>query len=625
MALATINITSNQQWTISTNVAWIPALPLSGSGNYEYTPIPSANGTGAYRSGTITITYQDGTVETLPIVQFQDAFLNAKVFVLGLDDDAEQYVKYRISLADGRALTDTNTRCGEELDISGYPQSGIVPITGDTVSLLIYTNDDFKTFSVNFSNAAYWLSTNTQYDNGEDVISAGATAVTLASLAPNYSGSFVFTRTGDYFYIVLDYRNIIDCADGTKIANITRSYYPVNIDVSYGTSSVGLAELSYTLTNPYDVAADYGDATILADEASATGGTVFFKSSVDDEYARMVISNGDTAMTGDITITMVCPSLTGFTIHTTAYSSSSAACADVGATATYYHNGVNTLPDEGDIIYTNSTGTTPLDGNDSYYLVGTDAYQIDDDGSVLAITSCTCSEVAIPVIAAVPDQYVQVGVPLLFKISATNNPTSWAFDSPYNEYTISGNLEGGTFTYVDINGCNKTGSVGIGEEITLYGNTFVVDPYGDASVSSAGAVYHPSNIFIDSNGEMGVQFDVSGTYSYDVIATNCFGGSVSATITFVVKHAPTLAPFQMIPIGYCNDTDACASTEPFQDFWFNNNPCEGTCNYPEINDIIFIDGYGEQYLNGGYQYFMMDNNDWLLIDGIGQVIDKGNC
>ena len=43
-------------------------------------------------------------------------------------------------------------------------------------------------------------------------------------------------------------------------------------------------------------------------------------------------------------------------------------------------------------------------------------------------------------------------LPLLFKISATNNPTSWAFDSPYNEYTISGNLEGGTFTYVDING-----------------------------------------------------------------------------------------------------------------------------------------------------------------------------
>lgn len=52
MGIGTIYITSNQSWTI-TGPAWIPALPLAGAGNYEYTPITSANSTGAYRSDNI--------------------------------------------------------------------------------------------------------------------------------------------------------------------------------------------------------------------------------------------------------------------------------------------------------------------------------------------------------------------------------------------------------------------------------------------------------------------------------------------------------------------------------------------------------------------------------------------
>lgn len=625
MGLATINITSNQQWTISTNVAWITGLPLSGSGNYSYDPITSANSTGSYRSGNILVTYQDGTVDTIPVVQFEGGLVNGRIFIMGLDDDEGQFVKYKLSLADGRSLTDTNTACGDFFDFTNYPQAGIMPIDGDTVSLLIYTNDDYKTFSLNFGNNAYWLSTNTQYDNGQDVIDNGATAITLVSTSPNYSGSFVYVNSGDFFYIVLDYRNILECADASVTADIDGSYYPVNIDISYTDTAVGLATLEYTTANPYDVSAEYNDALILQDEASSNGSTTFVKGVLDEQYARMVISNGDSPIVGDITIDMTCPSLTSFTIHETSYATASLACTDVGITTTYYHNGVSALPDIGDIIYRNSTGTLLLVGDGQFFLVGTDAYSVDEDGSVLSITTCICSEVAIPVITAVPTQYVQVGVPLSFKLSATNNPTSWAFDSPYNEYTISGNLEGGTYTYVDIYGCAKNGSIGIGETQTVYGNTFVISSYGDASISSAGAVYYPQNIFIDSNGEIGVSFDISGTYSYDVIATNCFGDSVAVTITFVVKHPATLAPFNMIPVGECSSVDACASTEPYQVFWFNNNPCEGTCVYPEINDFVYIDGYGEQYFNGGYLYYEMDNADWLLIDGIGQVINKGTC
>lgn len=623
MSIATINITSNQTWTIS-GPAWIPALPISGSGNFAYTPIPSANSTGAYRSGNILITYQDGTVDTCPVVQYESGLVNGKIFVMGLDDDEGQFVKYRISLADGRTMTDTNTSCGNDFDFTNYPQAGIMPINGNTVSLLIYTDDDYKTFSLNFGNNAYWLSSSTQYDNGQDVIDNGATAITLVSTSPNYSGSFVYAKGGDFFYIVLDYRNIIECASGTVDADITRSYYPINIDISYGNTSVGLASFEYTLISPYDVYASYNDATIIEDESSTTNSTVFFKSDTDEEYVRAVISNRDNPITGTVVIDMSCPSLTSFTIYRTGFSTSALACADTGSTTTRYHNGIGALPDIGDIVYTDASGSIYV-GDNLYYRVGTYAYLIDTEGNVLSITNCVCSEVAIPVITAIPDIYVEVGVPSLFKLEATLNPTSWAFDSPYNEYTISGNDEGGTYTYVDINGCAKNGSVGIGETQTIYGNTFVMSSYGDASVSSAGAVYYPQNIFIDSNGEIGVKFDISGTYTYDVIATNCFGDSAPVTITFIVKHPPTLAPFNMIGVGECSSVDACASTEPYQQFWFNNNPCEGTCVYPEINDIIYIDGYGEQYMNGGYLYYAMDNGDWLLIDGIGQVVNKGTC
>ena len=134
------------------------------------------------------------------------------------------------------------------------------------------------------------------------------------------------------------------------------------------------------------------------------------------------------------------------------------------------------------------------------------------------------------------------------------------------------------------------------------------------------AVYHPSNIFIDSNGEMGVQFDVSAHIHTMWLRQTVFG-SVSATITFVVKHAPTLALVPNDTDWYCNDTDVCASTEPFQDFGLITTHAKELVTIPEINDIIFIDGYGEQYLNGGINILrwittigclLMELGRWLI-------------
>ena len=55
---STINISSSSGWTI-TGPAWVTNLPFSGVGDYEFTPILSANGTGTYRTGEINIDYGD--------------------------------------------------------------------------------------------------------------------------------------------------------------------------------------------------------------------------------------------------------------------------------------------------------------------------------------------------------------------------------------------------------------------------------------------------------------------------------------------------------------------------------------------------------------------------------------
>ena len=60
-------------------------------------------------------------------------------------------------------------------------------------------------------------------------------------------------------------------------------------------------------------------------------------------------------------------------------------------------------------------------------------------------------------------------------------------------------------------------------------------------------------------------------------------------------------------------------------FWFDGVNCDNVCSYPAVNDFVYIDGYKNDYFNGGYLYYKMDNSQWILIDGIGQVINTGVC
>jgi len=616
-----IDIKSNTTWTI-TAPAWVTNAPLTGSGDFQYTPITSANGTGTYKTGTITITYGDGSVETRPIIQYAGALVMGRIFILGLDDDAGQVVNFSVVNNSG-TLNSTDLGCGESIDITNYPQSGIIPINGETVTVKVDTRGDVKNFSPNFGNKIYRLTTATYYATGEEVIAGGASAVSLSLSTGIYSGTFTYSAN-DYFYLVFDFRNIVACSGSTNAA-ITGSYYPVNIDIDYGTSAIGKATAGVTLGSAGDVTITYNGSNVGYFNDGTTGSYTFLKNSLTERYARIVVSNGDLAVSGDITLALVCASLTSFSLVTTGYSTSALSCAGSVTTATKYHNGASALPSVGDRIFTNSVGTTAFDGENKYWkeLTGTDnAYLIDSDGYVQTITSCVaCAYGVKPTITTIGTMYVEVNQELAVQLQADQTILTWQLTSSYYNYTITGNSLGGRYTYVNTEGVASNLTIGKNEQINVSGNTLTLVS-GDATFVSNG-YYLQNGVSIENDGVLYVNFPSTGTFTVQVVATSCYvTPSDAKTFTFIVNPPVTLTSFKMSMIGYDSSVSACASTDGQNDFWFHSSVGS---TYPVLNDIIYIDGYQSDFFNGSYMYYLMDNNYWILINSAGQVVDKGIC
>lgn len=617
-----IDIKSNTTWTI-TAPAWVTNAPLTGSGDFQYTPITSANGTGTYKTGTITITYGDGSVETRPIIQYAGALVMGRIFILGLDDDAGQVVNFSVVNNSG-TLNSTDLGCGESIDITNYPQSGIIPINGETVTVKVDTRGDVKNFSPNFGNKIYRLTTATYYATGEEVIAGKASAVSLSLSTGIYSGTFTYSAN-DYFYLVFDFRNIVACSGSTNAA-ITGSYYPVNIDIDYGVTAIGNADVGVSLSADGLVNITYNENNVGYFSGDTTGSYTFYKNSLTERYARIVVSGGiNTPLTGDITLALACVSLTSFTLVTTGYDDSASCCAGSTTTATKYHNGDSALPVVGDIIFYDSLGNTVFNGNNQYWkeLTGTDnAYLIDSNGFVQTITSCVaCSYGVAPIITPIGTMNVEVNQELAIQLEADQTILTWEIISDYYYYTITGNDLGGIYTYVNIDGVASNLTIGKNEEINIVGNTLTLVS-GDATFVSNG-YYIPSGVSIENDGTLYVNFPISGTYNINVRASSCYvTPSDLSTLVFIVNPPVTLTSFKMSMIGYDSSVSACASTDGQNDFWFHSSVGS---TYPVLNDIIYIDGYQNDFFNGSYMYYLMDNNYWILINSAGQVVDKGIC
>lgn len=680
-----INIRTNGSWTITTNANWVTGLPLTGAGDFNYEPILSANTTGSYRTGTITVTMDQTTyrlsnspqwvsgedymigqtiinqnklyivtkagssttgptntsgssgpltggslvvsflsqqtktvapiVQNYSVMQYaNDTTIFGRVYILGHDEDLGYKVKYSVE-ANGNTQLSSAVACGGSVDISGKVETGIIPKTGATVNLKAYNpatiSDEIKPFSWNFGNDMYWKTSSTPMDTALDAMS-GATRInpTYDSTNDLWYGSFTasYGAGHTYLYIIFDYRNFI--TDGyTVSAGISKTFYPFNVNCVYPINSLGMARVEYPMSRQFTGL--YNGAVAVG--GSTSGNYYFSKSIASVNTMKLAISAG----TGDVSLRIYNPTTASFTMVTTGSTSYSTACSSTTPTATRYHNGAGTYPSVGDTVYT--SGTTPMDGDIKYYKIPADnsVIKIDDNGVVTEYLSCACSEVSIPVVTAETFN-MYIGSSTQIKLSATNNPSLWRITSNLSYYAISGNGYGGSYSYTDINGNSITDAVGIDQIANVVSST--VPTYDTGITISNQGTYSPPGFSIDNSGALSIEMADAGTYTVSVIAENCVGSSTAATITVHVKPQPTLKPVKMASEGSSTSGSACLLNGCVNTFWFN-----GSHSYPVVNDKIYLDGYGKDYFNGGYMYYKMDNNYYILIDGTGQVVEKASC
>lgn len=627
-----INISSNTTWTAE-GPEWVTNMPMDGSGNFSLAPICDPNTTGDYRSGSIVITYADETSTTIPIVQYAEEYVDAKIYILGLDGDAGQLVRFGIETP-LEIMDSVNTGCGETMDISNNPQIGIIPVTTDEVTVYVSAigaSSVEKPFVPTFNNKVYWKTSSDPLLSGEDVIADGAAEITMTYNPgeSRYEGSFTYSRN-TYYYIVIDMRNIVTCSAGLVGINAIGSYYPVNVEMNFTSGGVrGISGIYIDTSDAGNVITGvYNNSQVayVSSGGTGSGSFTFMKTSADDDTLYLSVTN-EGPIEGDVKFEGICASLYSVDLSRVGLNDYPTACDWGGDYLTHYFNGVDTYPAVGDYVFADDLGATPFNGDNKYYYIsGNDSsIKIDSNGGVVSVTSCVCEETLIPVIetATFP---IQLGAASSFKIEATHNPTSWAVVSTVDMVTFNGNETGGIFEYTDENGCSKSLSVGIGEAIITpveYGTIALVS--GVEATYELGGIYVPYGLSIDDNGILQTNFTTPGSYSIVLVATNCIGSSDSTTIYFTVQHPPTLSPFQMTSVGECSSASACSSTECMSTFWFDGVNCDNECSYPAINDFVYIDGYKNDILNGGYLYYKMDNSQWILIDGIGQVINTGVC
>jgi hypothetical protein len=466
--------------------------------------------------------------------------------------------------------------------------------------------------------------------SGEDVINAGAAEITMTLVSgesPRYEGLFTYSRN-TYYYIVIDMRNIITCSDGLVGIDSIGSHYPVNVEMNFTSGGVrGISVIDIDTSDAGNVITGvYNNSQVAYVSSGGTGSFTFIKTSADDDTLYLSVTN-EGPIEGDVKFEGVCASLSSVALSTVGFDDLLTACSYREDFLTRYFNGVDTYPAVGDYVFTNGSGATYFNGdNKYYYIIGNDSsIKIDSNGGVVSVTSCVCEETSLPVISTTTFP-IQLGAASSFKIEATHNPTSWAVVSTVDMVTFNGNETGGVFDYTDENLCSKTLSVGIGETIITPVEYGSITPVSGVDADYAiGGMYVPYGLSIDDNGILQTNFTTPGSYSIALVATNCVGPSDSTTISFTVQHPPTLSPFQMTSVGECSSASACSSTECMSTFWFDGVNCDNECSYPAVNDFVYIDGYKNDILNGGYLYYKMDNNQSILIDGIGQVISVVNC
>lgn len=639
------NIKSNSSWSISVaNGSWLTLNATSGSGDRVITGILTSNLAGATnRTATLTITYCDGATKQVTITQSNEK--KKEVIVVTVGDktyDSGKLISpaygYDVSVFDGiRNPIDVGTYSFVNIS-PDFVGEGAVPASGGNVNIIadtIYNTPDglpAKPFNPLLGDKMYFLDTDTIYDPSQgDSLLLGATPVSPTLVSGKYVGTFSYSATGDYLYLIIDYRNNVNTSSTVTASPAPQNELPESIAINNG-SNIGNYTITYSSTST-DIrfVVENSSGGIVADTGyvnAPTSQTLSIKKLTQGSDVLRVYNRDFTAgRTYSFSVGSV--SLTSASISDSGYDSVSESCASSGA-QTVYHSGSSALPVAGDIIYTSSTGLQTFNGQGLYYKSGTNTIQISSDGVVIFLTSCVCTESNPPVIQGASLLLTQ-GQVFEYKIQATNNAVSFQASGNCREFNLFGGTGGAVFAGQDC----KTGlekQIFVSSMETIQRCFFISSVYKVAGASDAS--------FQDIGGCVsgalpdGVSFDpllgiVSGTpsttgsFQFTVTATNCAG--VGAPVTFDLTVQPEIQDKSMFSMdisgGYSGSSAACSASAPS----FSNMYHDGILSYPVIRDMIFYDEKGLNIFMGNSEWYKADNGVVFKIGNDGVVEDTFLC
>ena len=297
----------------------------------------------------------------------------------------------------------------------------------------------------------------------------------------------------------------------------------------------------------------------------------------------------------------------------------------------YFHDGSGALPTIGSRIYTSSSGSTLFNGENSYHQINTSGISIglyvaiDENGVVYAEGSCTCAEVAVPVINQVDLTLVR-NQSVNIQFEATNNPTSWSVTATCDEYTLFGGTTGTVFNMTDCSYGAQDVTVSINESIVVCSSSLPTVVGGDGTVTLNGPCLSsilPNGLTFDLNTGI-----LSGTvvdtceFSMELTATNCFGTSAAETVNITVMSDNKFKPFLIDIENFGVDGASACLITPLYSVLYHN----GAGDIPVVGDYIYRDAFSTQPLMGGHMWYKVYSSlDSLLVSNFGKVCDAHTC
>lgn len=665
-------IESNTNWTLElidtgSGTNWATLSTTSGYGNKDIYISVSSN-LGAINSRSLTIRATGcGSIKNIPLEQSSKETIRKVIVVVGdnQNDGAKQTIQQNGWTSDsGSVYYKDNTNI--LLDAAFYTTGlgvvgdGGIPDKSDTVSvygLLDATNTQgsvIKPFNPTLGNKVYYADTNTEYTDADSLIAA-ATLLTPSLVSGKYKADFTYNANGSNLYLIWDYRNrvasngsgsspssgVIDpenitILNGGLLGSYTLSYNsgtkPVRYQVldSNGNIVIDTGYIGLNSSANYNALKALGinDADIKLQfpyNGSNNNGTGS-KSISKVDYGDHLLKVYSPVSGGTWSFSLTSPSLASVSISSSGYTTAALACASSG-TQTVYLSGSSLLDS---VIYPDSLGEGIFQGGDLYYKSGTSAYQINNNGRVINSSSCICGESSPPVVDQVDLQF-DLGTPVSFKISASNNPTSYSLSSNCHDFILTGGNTGAVFsgdrcsdgaTITVSVSANETVSYGfeVGSVSKLIGDslaTFTDNGPCISCILPQGLTFDSSTGFI-----AGIPTE-KGEFNVSVVATNCINSSPATPFKITINAGELAVSSINLDITNPHESDvlACGFLSSVFTVVYHN----GLLTYPSIRDIIFTDSGSTTPLAGNNKWYLCDNGQTYKVDNDGYVVDMYVC